>query len=198
MLSRLILPLSVLAFSASVNATTLTFEDITNDTKLGTTYESSGYRLTGTPTGIGSDKFFSAGEGSPYFAGSRGIGFGAVSGRITLQSISGALFDAVSIDIARADPYGSLIPVGFTGIKEDGSKVFATYQFTDSIVGLNHTFALGDKFRNLKSMIWYEGAEWQLYDNIVLSETSAVPEPGSIALFGLALAGCSIARRRKA
>jgi hypothetical protein len=198
MMSRLALPLLALALSANVNATTLTFEDITNDTKLGTTYESSGYRLTGTPTGVGSDKFFSDGEGSPYFAGSRGIGFGAVSGRITLQSINGALFDAFSIDIARADSYGGLIPVGFTGIKEDGSKVFATYQFTDSIVGLNHTFSLGDGFRNLKSMVWYEGAVWQLFDNIELAEASTVPEPSSIALIGLALAGLSIARRRKA
>jgi hypothetical protein len=197
MLPSLVLPLFALAFSANVNATTLTFEDINNNTILGTTYEASGYRLTGTPTRIGSDQFFSLNENSPYWTGSRGIGFAAVSGRITLESTDSSLFDVHSIDIARADPYGGLIPVTFTGVKEDGSKVFATYQFTDKIVGLNHAFSFGDDFHNLTSLIWYEGAEWQLYDNIVLSESSAVPEPSSIALIGLAMAGLGFARRRK-
>lgn len=197
MLFRLTLPLLVLAFSFGAKATTLTFNELTPGTQICTSYEADGYLLTGRPSGIGPGKFYVPDSKSPTWTGSPGIVFQAVSGLVTLQSSTGTLFDITSIDIARGDNYGSLIPVGFTGIREDGSKVFSTYQFTDSVSGLNHTFSFGESFRKLKSISWYEGAEWQQYDNIVVSVSSAVPEPGSMSLMGLAMAGLAFTRRRK-
>lgn len=52
-------------------------------------------------------------------------------------------------------------------------------------------------FDNLDSVTWIQSSPFHQFDNIALDE-SAVPEPGSLALLGLGLAGCAVVRRKAA
>ncbi len=189
-----------LAFSASASATTLTFNELAPGAQLGLSYEADGYTLTGTPRFSFPSPFLQfyvpTGE-QAYWTGSPGLIMGGVASHITFNSSRAALFDALSIDLSRADSYGSLIPVSFVGVKGDGSKVVATYQFTDRLLGRNDTFVFGDAFRSLRALQWQQGAEYHQFDNIVVAAVSTVPEPSTMALFMPLLVGLPLWCRKR-
>jgi hypothetical protein len=163
-------------------ATTLTFNDLAPQTgPIGQTYSADGFDIIGTgPSYAPNASFYIFGPGSPQWTGTPGITLFAVSGIIKLRTADQSLFNLQSIDLARGDSNGGLIPVGFTGYRADGTIVQAVYRFTDSIVGRNETFTFGSNFQSLTSVVWYQGAEWHQFDNIQVS--SAVPEPATVSL----------------
>lgn len=88
-------------------------------------------------------------------------------------------FSLNSIDISRGDTNSGLIPVTFTGLKMDGSKVFQTYWFHNYQIGNNETFLFDERFVGLSALRWEQGALFHQFDNIAIS---AVPEPSTAAL----------------
>lgn len=188
LIQALLLSLS-LATASTASATILDFNELAPGSRIGTTYAAEGYVLNGQP-GWGSpffNQFYVQETSSALWTGSASLVFGSVGAPIHLQSSTGTLFDAVSIDLARGDSNPWLVPVTFTGTKDGGAKVHATYWFTDALQGRNQTFSFGSEFTGLKSLDWEQGGLWHQFDNVVLA-SGEVPEPATIWLAGLLLA----------
>ena len=108
--------------------------------------------------------------------------------------------DVTSIDLAvLSSAYGS---------NASSIQLFA-YDAADTLLASSSTLALTDTFQtlapNFSSLHYLEirannDNQWFSVDNLVINENgSQVPEPGSLALVGLALAGvASMGRRAKA
>ena len=174
------------AFIVSANAGLIDFDDLAeqagvNTYNIGDTYQFEDYQIKGTSSWPSTNTGFHVYQSdSLNWTGSIGLSYFDVSGRIELTTISGGLFGIDSMDISRGDQNTGLIPVSFVGNKVDGTQVFQTYNFTDTIIGKSDTFTFSEDFNNLTSLVWYQGAEWHQFDNIVIN---AVPEPSTILLF---------------
>jgi hypothetical protein len=112
----------------------------------------------------------------------------------TLTKIGGGTFNFDSIDLAPVSTvYGSGATVSFVGNVNGGGTVNASYTLNSTFSF--QTFALTG-FNNLDSVTWIQSANYHQFDNLVLDQSSRVPEPGSLALVGLALAAFAVARRK--
>jgi PEP-CTERM motif len=81
-----------------------------------------------------------------------------------------------------------------TGTKADNGTVTETYSLSQDAF---QTLTVNADFTNLVSVQFdaYGLDNRAAYDNIVVDAT--VPEPASLALLGIGLAGMAVARRRK-
>jgi hypothetical protein len=178
------------AFIGSANAGLIHFDDLAeqagvNTYNIGDTYQFEDYQIKGTSSWPSTNAGFHVYQSdSLNWTGSIGLSYFDVSGRIELTTISGGLFGIDSINLSRGDQNTGLIPVGFVGNKVDGTQVFQTYNFTDTIIGKSDTFNFSEDFNNLISLVWYQGAEWHQFDNIVIN---SVPEPSTILLLFLSV-----------
>lgn len=104
-------------------------------------------------------------------------------------------FTLNSIDLARGtrgEPGGGV--VNFVGFKKDGSTVEQSFTMGDDFAFQTFRFT---NFIDVVNVMWIQTQPSHQVDNIVINDTAAVPEPGSLALLGLGLAGFVAARRRK-
>ncbi len=166
------------------------------------------------PVANGGYKFASAGNGyvtGSDYAGNTDSGYYAYNGtdfymsaaQATVTSANALPFKLTSIDLATwASSSGSLTAT-LTGSKVGGGTVTQTVNL-DTIVNSSKTtgndfvtyYFTG--FDNLNSLAISNNFGYYLaMDNFVLNAAS-VPEPSSIALFGLAVAAGAFARRRAA
>jgi hypothetical protein len=113
-----------------------------------------------------------------------------------LVAASGNPFDFTSIDISDNDLESGQVSVTFVGTFLDSSTITQTVT-TDGIFGLE-TFALTG-FTSVVKVEWAQNAPYHEFDNIVLNERAAsAPEPATLAIVGLGLAGMGVLRRRRA
>lgn len=188
--------------SSSTQAVTMTFDELapsqgSASVNIGNSYSFSNFTVTGTasyPTPYSG--FYVFPENSQNWTGSAGLAYSGVSAAIKLTENNGALFNVESIDISRGDSNSGLIPVGFVGTKADGTRVSQVYWFKDTVHGRNERLVFSSDFRALKSLSWWQGAEWHQFDNLTVT---AVPEPQTYALMlaGLGLIAGAAKRRRK-
>lgn len=160
-----------------------------NTFNIGDIYQSDNFQITGIPSFASSNTGFHVHQqGSLNWTGSTALTYFGVSAEIELKNISGNLFDIYSIDISRGDSNSSLIPVTFYGKKSDDTQVVQTYIFKDSIRGKSDSFFFSEDFKNLTSLIWYQGAEWHQFDNLNVNlNINSVPEPSTFILLLLTL-----------
>ncbi len=160
-------------------------------------------------TFIGSQGHYSYAMGAKYSGSDEsniaynGNDFYMSSGLFTIASATAAPFSVNSMDLARWNSYSNVASFTATlvGNKVGGGTVTRIINLDTTLNSIKTTgndFATYSLtgFDNLYSMtITNSGNEYLAMDNLVINATS-VPEPSSIALFGLAVAAGAFARRR--
>lgn len=190
MILQIVITSLALTFSAAVTATTLTFDELVPLSFIGASYESSGFVLTGTPMPnrpFYDSEFRAQNVLTRDGTTSTGLFMGGPASKINLNESTGALFNAISIDLDESwvyqySQYGMMPePVSFTGTKGDGTKVYAKYSFTG--IPNSETFVFGNEFQSLQSLQWAQGAIGHTFDNVNVELSSSVSEPSTMWLF---------------
>ena len=121
----------------------------------------------------------------------------------SIASASAAPFSLTSIDLAPFQDYSGVTTATLTGTKVGGGIVTKIISLDPTLLshkqtGNDFTTYLLTGFDNLSSLsITHNGTTALAVDNVVLNvDAATVPEPSSIALFGLALAAGALVRRR--
>lgn len=165
----------------------------------GATFTNSGFTFTGQGADYLIGPAFTGGDSNPYAY--NGTDYFMAQQSVTIASATGGAFQIASIDLD--DYYSGNNQATLTGHKVGGGTVTRTV-FVHNIdnnwkqVGndFNHFVLTG--FDNLSSLtISHDASTFLALDNLTATAaTATVPEPSSLALFGLAVAGCMFMRRR--
>jgi hypothetical protein len=164
-----------------------------------TTFTNNGFNFVGTNNDFLMGNAYSNNDANVYAY--NGTDFLMAAGKLTISSATASPFKVSSLDLVGWS--SMLTQATLTGTKVDGATVMQVINLSaipNSVKRTGNdftTFALSG-FDNLSSLsITHTGNAFLAMDNLVVNSTS-VPEPSSLALFGLAMAGCVFMRRRAA
>ncbi|MDL2358613.1 MAG: PEP-CTERM sorting domain-containing protein [Pseudomonadota bacterium] len=175
------------ATSLQANATTIDFTTVPTGTAVTNQYAGVTFSLAG---GVDS-------------AGAPTVGRGG----LTNTRYSGA-YPTAEFLIATFAPTVKDVSFTFNNAGYNGANNFALYNASHALIAGGAMSGSGDVFYDLSSYTgiseiqWSNGRAtnnwWQKLDSVSFTqEASKVPEPGSLALFGLGLAGFAVLRRQR-
>ncbi len=176
-MKKIVIVLLGMLFVSTANATLITFDDVTANSS--TPFVSGGLSFSG----ITSYAWNTSGTSSDNGTQALIIGYG---GNVTITKDGGGLFSIDSLD-AGLSWYTALssfdVNIGSETITLGTG--YSAYSFTSltNISSLTIASAPNDGYIAI--------------DNISWSDASAVPEPGSLALLALGLAGVGFSRKKK-
>ena len=188
--------ITVMLFSllTSLTAATIDFEEITsgNCRFIGTSFTSQGFLFT--KGNASSSGYFSCNAGVVGNNTSPGMIDANHTSNPIMSLVGGGTFSVQSFD-AGARFSNTATSLFVSGQKLGGGTVSTTLNFNGTVF---ETFNLTG-FTNLTSISWLgQGAPSVsefIFDNIVVNEAAAIPEPASFAFLALALAAFMIRKK---
>lgn len=206
--------LAAASLAPAAHATVINFNGLAGTNLAGSTYVQAGvyseFSSGATHTGTG---FKFTGQGYDYVIGTRysgsdaggaafnGTDYFLAFGSFTITSATSSPFVVNGLDLAKWEAYNSGGQATLTGQKVGGGTVTRIIELSQTP---NQNKQMGNDFGtytlsgfdNLTSLtISRNFSEGIAMDNLIVNATS-VPEPSSLALFGLAVAAGAFARRR--
>lgn len=175
------------------SAVVIDFESFISDNgqTIDTPYSEQGFTLS---TVLDPPGWQTIGTLSSDFTDSTALLRSAIPGVTELTLTGGGPFSLVSIDLAAIEAVPGFV-VTFTGDVLGGGTVTNMFQPAGTGQGAE-TFTFNG-FGNVTKVNWSQEASVYQFDNIVASANNgtAVPEPTSLGLLGLGLAGLALIRR---
>jgi hypothetical protein len=188
--------------SGGANAAIITFEDVVaNNTSTSGPQTSNGYRFE--PTTATNDLVFVHRNGGPCGGGcvdngSKALGVFNIDQsapfEVRMTAVDSSTFSLLSFDYSElfnftTTPGGNIV---LTGSVFGGGTVTASFSIDQTSQSYQTANIVG--FSNLTSVLFSSDQFFPTYDNITVT---SVPEPGSVALVALAIAGLGFTRRKK-
>ena len=179
-------------FAGSANATLIDFEGVaTASTQLGVgnNYIEEGFNFFNpgatTDAAIIGQPFQNT-TGSDYYTWNSPTG----NNPVTLTSLLGSTFDLFSLDVGTKD--NTLGSFDITGFFSGGGSVVHNVIDASAFTGISLNWINLDRVE-----FSYVSGNFGAIDNLVI-DSASVPEPATILLLGLGLAGLGFSRRTKA
>jgi len=192
----ILISICVLLIAAGISgATTITFDPLEHPGSSYTymynmSYSEGGFVLNGVGD-LGAPQ-----QHSQFYLGSASLFSIWMVNVITLRSQTNSPFSLESMDLAYLPGWGTGASVTFNGF-DATSNLVAT--MTYSPVGSTwSTVNFGSSFEHIYAVSWEQSQPPHQFDNIVVSAESptATPEPSTIFLMGIGIAGAAFVRCR--
>jgi hypothetical protein len=204
-MKKLMIALTIAFCADGANATVVDFQDLPSGrcAYYGPSAVSHGFRFTGNPKDVG---MFGCPAGTQANNTSNALVNANSTSIVFMSQADGGAFDLFSFEAGNRFDIATLTGISsgidIVGNLHGGGTVSQRVTFTGNDFGL---FSLNSSFSNLDSVTFtsvakvpgmYANGEF-LIDNIdAAAHRADVPEPATLALFGLGLAAVALRRRR--